>query len=101
MKFDPDKPFRKIRKFAAAVTFEQNGQSFSAGGVQRGKVGKPLKTVEQAEKEPAKTKAQKREEVRARAAEKLADFREDESTDSVAQALNENAAAAAAEEANV
>lgn len=97
-KFDPDKPYVKIRGMGT-VNFEQDGHRFTSGHVHIG----PIKQVDK----PDKPAPEKKEDVRARARAKinkkkgkgsLKDFRENESPDAVSSAVKENAAAKAAEE---
>lgn len=97
MKFDPDIEHQKVRTYGKGVRYHQKGHEFTSGFADLGKIkaGKTREVVEEA------TENTSFQDVRARAAEKLEGFKKPEVTESVALALDENAAAAAAEEANV
>jgi len=87
MKFDPDSDYQKHRDAQGGVWFIQEGRKFSVRGKDLGEAD-PVK----------KSLNQRKEEVRARASEKLKDYSEREVSGSVAEALKENRAAVAAEE---
>ena len=95
MKFDPDKPFIKVRSMTG-VRFHQDGHEFSAGYVHLGKLKKDGTT-----EKPEEVK----KDVRARAKAKIAaktgnldGFKKKEAPDAVESMLQENDAARQAEE---
>lgn len=100
MKFDPAKNYQKVRVYGAGVRYHQNGCEYTSGFKLIGEIGMTPKDVKVKEDKKEQAKAKKknsRDEIRARAAEKLAGFKTPETTDAISEALNENAAAAAAE----
>jgi len=94
MKFNPDKNYQKHRDVQGGVWFMQGGHRFSIAGKHLGRCS-PEDTKKDLEKEEKKKrkKAQRRK-------EKLDAFSENTPAEgSIAEALKENRAAAAAEEA--
>lgn len=97
MKFDPDSDYATHRDAAGGRHLIQDGHRFSIGEDHRhlGKEGGPDKPDK-----PKESKAEKklRKDVRKRAKKRLDGFRDEKPTGSIADALGENRAAAAAEE---
>ena len=83
MKFDPTKDHQKHRDATGRVSYTQNGETYTAGGKKTGNA--PV------------NEADRKQEVRERASEKLAGFREDEAPGPIEKALEENRQAEAAE----
>ena len=87
IEFDPTEDHQKHRDASGNISYTQNVRKFQAGG--REIVSKKKKKEEE--------KLDRKEEVRARANQKLAGFREDDAPGPIEKALKENQAAEAAE----
>ena len=94
MKFDPDSEYATHRDAEGGRWFIQNGHRFTVSGIHLGQNGKPGKPDAA---EPSQS-SQDKEAIRKRATKKLEGFKTPEKPGSIAQALNENKQAAAAEE---
>ncbi len=97
MKFDPDSEYQKHRDVQGGVWYIQNDHRFSVGHKDLGKVG-PTDKPPKDEPELSKKEKKRLKAIRKRAAKKLASFAENRPSGSVAEALQENRASAAAEE---
>ena len=95
MKFNPDIDFATHRDAEGGRWYLQNGHKFTVSGIHLGPVDGKSDKPDAAE--PKKSKPENKA-IRERAAKKLEGFKTPEQTGSIAQALNENQAAAAAEE---
>ena len=83
IEFDPTQDHQKHRDASGNISYTQNGHKFQAGG-------------KQTDVKPEK-KENRKKEVRERADQKLAGFREDEAPGPIEKALEENRKAEAAE----
>ena len=85
-KFDVTKDHQKHRDAQGKVSYTQNGRTYTAGGRDTGS-----SSVDDPSTNPRK------QDVRDRAAERLAGFRDDDAPSTIEEAMRENRAAAAAD----
>jgi hypothetical protein len=95
MKFNPDIDYATHRDASGGRWFIQNGQRFTVSGIHLGPDGKPDKPKTA---EPPKPDDESGKAIRERAAKRLEGFKDREVAGPIAQALDENKQAEAAEE---
>ena len=95
MKFNPDIDYATHRDAQGGRWFIQNGQRFTVSGIHLGPDGKPDKPKTA---EPPEPDGESGTAIRERAAKRLEGFKDRETAGPIAQALDENKQAAAAEE---